>query len=200
MGADFIVLAVEHPSNYGLVTLEAAQAYAKSAIGAASAEFLLAVLENARNQDVMEVQEAGEFTGLWDEDGGQIEDPTPEAVAALRAYVAEEVGTILADLWAEPRDVTTLTLCGRTYWLAGGSTWGDDPSEAFTSLSLLANLGIFDPPERDSEDLRVVVEQARVHLSQPKPPYMSEGWAEYREQSDILLRRMLSAIPPTLPS
>lgn len=45
-------------------------------------------------------------------------------------------------LWGRPRDVATLNLGGQDYWLAGGMSWGDDPSEAFTMICRIDRFSI----------------------------------------------------------
>jgi len=62
------------------------------------------------------------------------------AIAEIRAYLVEAWDIVSGDR----RDVVQMRFDGRWYYLTGGMTWGDDPSDAYDSLNLIGASGVTD--------------------------------------------------------
>lgn len=81
-------------------------------------------------------------------------DPTPETllgifrsimISKLRSFATVHVAADTTYLTL-PRDVTTLTVNGEEYWVTGGLTWGDPPTDSFWFIEALEEIQLFDRP------------------------------------------------------
>ena len=61
-----------------------------------------------------------------------------------RAMVRRRIKEAVDEIWHPRRDVTYLTLKDTLYMFSGGMTWGDEPSDACSIISLLNCSGVFD--------------------------------------------------------
>lgn len=67
------------------------------------------------------------------------DEPTvPEIAVALDGWIRD--GGLFG------RDVTTITVDGRMFVASGGLSWGDAPTDAFSFLCLLDDIGAFTEP------------------------------------------------------
>jgi len=63
---------------------------------------------------------------------------------------AEEISDFLESGW-NFRDTATLVLEGRHYYITGGMSWGDTPTESYDVIALIEALGITEEPITDRE-------------------------------------------------
>ena len=61
-----------------------------------------------------------------------------------RAMVRRRIKEAVDEIWHPRRDVVYLTLKDTLYMFSGGMSWGDEPSDACSLLSLLNCSGVFD--------------------------------------------------------
>lgn len=64
----------------------------------------------------------------------------------LRTHCTGWAQDVLAALNRGYRTCTTMTLGGQTYLFSGGLSWGDDPSDEWTAVGIVGELGLFDEP------------------------------------------------------
>ncbi|MBN9605007.1 MAG: hypothetical protein J0G30_00135 [Actinomycetales bacterium] len=79
------------------------------------------------------------------------DDPQPEQYpAAARDQLVQDVRAALhAALEAVVgyrRDVAEMQFGGRYYWITGGMSWGDTPTEAYEAIAALNWIGLFEDP------------------------------------------------------
>lgn len=79
---------------------------------------------------------------VWQED---VPSTEPER-ARWREQVRETLHYALAELLGGRRDVACLLFGGRPYWLTGGMSWGDTPTDAFEWIAALEHIALFDEP------------------------------------------------------
>lgn len=68
----------------------------------------------------------------------------------LVAQKADEVADFLESGW-QGRDTATLSLEGGYYFITGGMSWGDEPTDSFGIINLIDALGITEVPFTDEE-------------------------------------------------
>ena len=68
----------------------------------------------------------------------------------LVAQKADEVADFLTSGW-ESRDTATMQLDGKYYFITGGMSWGDEPTDNFGTINLIDALGITEVPFTDEE-------------------------------------------------
>jgi len=56
------------------------------------------------------------------------------------ADVIAEANSALERLKLEPSDISYITIDGLQCWITGGMSYGDDPTESFSDISLLGNI------------------------------------------------------------
>jgi len=44
------------------------------------------------------------------------------------------------------RDVTTMQFAGHDYWLTGGMSWGETPTDAYERIAALDRIGLYEEP------------------------------------------------------
>jgi len=68
----------------------------------------------------------------------------------LVAQKADEVADFLTSGW-ESRDTATMQLDGNYYYITGGMSWGDEPTDSYPVINLIDALGITEVPFTDEE-------------------------------------------------
>lgn len=77
----------------------------------------------------------------WEED----EDNEPDLDKA-RGVARAALHSELDRLFRAPSDVAIITIEGRSYWVTGGLSWGDAPTDCYSILNVMNQLGVFDTP------------------------------------------------------
>lgn len=72
-------------------------------------------------------------------------EPDQERAALIRD-LREALHAALDEVLGGRRDVTTMQFAGRDYWLTGGMSWGDTPTDAYEWVSALNWIGLYDEP------------------------------------------------------
>jgi len=69
---------------------------------------------------------------------------------AFVAQKADVVADFLTSGW-ESRDTATMQLDGNYYYITGGMSWGDEPTDSYPVINLIDALGITEVPFTDEE-------------------------------------------------
>jgi hypothetical protein len=64
--------------------------------------------------------------------------------------LADEIADFLAN-YGVLRDVSDLHLDGKHYFITGGMSWGDEPTDSYPTINLIDALGITEEPFTDEE-------------------------------------------------
>jgi hypothetical protein len=82
-------------------------------------------------------------------------EPEPQAPGEERTELVQELREALHgaldQLLGYRRDVTELQFGERRYWLTGGMSWGDTPTDAYEWVAALDWIGLYDEPLPDAE-------------------------------------------------
>ena len=81
----------------------------------------------------------------WDDDAADAAEPEA-ARAALIADVRAALDMALTELFGYRRDVATLGFGGRDYWLSGGMSGGDAPTDAYEWIAALDLIRVYEEP------------------------------------------------------
>lgn len=86
--------------------------------------------------------------GGWDIDEVSDCDSADREVARkqLVADLRSALHGALTELCGNRRDVAFVTFDGRRYWLTGGMSWGDAPTDAFEWIVAFDWIGLYDEP------------------------------------------------------
>ena len=68
----------------------------------------------------------------------------------LVAQKADEVADFLEGGW-QIRDTATMHIDGKYYFITGGMSWGDEPTDSYGTINLIDALGITEVPFTDEE-------------------------------------------------
>ena len=79
------------------------------------------------------------------EDCGVLYSEDDEDVKSIVADKATEVADFLTSGW-ESRDTATMQLDGNYYYITGGMSWGDEPTDSYPVINLIDALGITNEP------------------------------------------------------
>ena len=73
-------------------------------------------------------------------------DPGSREIAAdqIKQKAIEAVRALVQD--SGPDDIAVMTMHGQSYWITGGMSWGDTPTDSFLLVTLLDALDIYDDP------------------------------------------------------
>ena len=84
------------------------------------------------------------------EDCGVLYSEDVGDVNSIVADKATEVADFLTSGW-ESRDTATMQLDGNYYYITGGMSWGDEPTDSYPVINLIDALGITEVPFTDEE-------------------------------------------------
>lgn len=70
----------------------------------------------------------------------RLDTPHQQLITDLRAALHQA----LTELLGYRRDVTSMDFGGRCYWLTGGMSWGDTPTDSYEWIAALNWIGLFD--------------------------------------------------------
>lgn len=142
MGADLILGVCSHPRNVGLGTppaIEAALHTYAAGVSRGDLEEFFSFFALGGEESLDEAYQERPEAPL--EDLAESQDDDPVATWGRRSLAGELV-TAYQDA-ASSTLVTVLLLGGQHWWVAGGSSWGDEP-EGCRALTMLDHSGVFD--------------------------------------------------------
>ena len=84
------------------------------------------------------------------ENCGVLYSEDEENVEEIVAQKADEVADFLTSGW-ESRDTATMQLDGKYYFITGGMSWGDEPTDNFGIINLIDAMGITETPFTEEE-------------------------------------------------
>lgn len=179
MGADLVATWAAWPKMPDGSYVEDIEALALNRIERLDEADFALVEEDLTGENVLNDEESSE------------EDST-KAIKGLREMFREAAKTLFGGYPA--RGFVLGNLRGQRFILAGGMSWGDEPSEAYSALSMLNSLGVLDdveayevPPSAGIKpsDLQPVIDQAVAALS-----------GDSNDAEHDALYELLSAIDP----
>lgn len=76
--------------------------------------------------------------------------PAEDQRASLEQDIRASLHAALDELAGYRRDVAELDFGGRPYWVTGGMSWGDTPTDAFEWIAALGWIGLYEEPLLDA--------------------------------------------------
>lgn len=141
MGADLFVAVMSAPHQEGVKPWDIDRAVAER-IGH---ERIDAYDLDGLTDDDLET--LGMNLGIRPWDAEDAEALTPEAArAGLAADIREALHGALTEVFGQRRDMAELGLGGRDYWVSGGMSGGDAPTDAYEWIAALDWIGVYEEP------------------------------------------------------
>jgi hypothetical protein len=138
MGADLLIAGMAAPWHWGRAPWEYQEDIAREVGHRRIDAFPL-----EHHQEL--VDELAQNLGLDDDATGHGAEDDAEQ-QALISRIRGALHEALNEVLGERRDVSAIEFGGRTYWLTGGLSWGDSPTEAFDAIAALDSIKLFDEP------------------------------------------------------
>jgi len=107
-------------------------------------------LKRAVKQRFLKLADEGDLFLRTLEDCGVLYSEDEENVQEIVAQKADEIADFLAN-YGVLRDVSDLHLEGKHYFITGGMSWGDEPTDSYPTINLIDALGITEEPFTDEE-------------------------------------------------
>ena len=140
MGADMMLYCCEDPTNY-----VKAWPIIQYRINNMSDEKLEALAEDYLWSESEDVKEEFDDSELEESDLWKLNDLIAFKVRSMvRQKLVEEATSLIGEGNFYFRDIAYLTLDDTTYMFSGGMTWGDGPTESYSTLCLIDAVGLFD--------------------------------------------------------
>ena len=125
MGADFVYAICKIPTNTEGEFVDFGEALDRA---------IVKRFRNvALNKDLL--LETVEDCGIY------VTESQEEDYESLVSDLATNVAAFVSTAW-QSRDISSIKIDGKYYWITGGMSWGDSPTDSYDIVNLIDSLGI----------------------------------------------------------